>query len=178
MASYPKLTEMMANTPAAGSRFVFENQIIPYLVDVWLDDYARAVTQADVVETVVSGFSYLFDVAAGRLIAAWGISEGRHAGARDAARMAGHPLSAGLHFHRGHAIPHSLGGPTDINLVPQRASVNVGPFRVLERRAVANPGSLYFTYWRYGPATDQRPVAVDQGLLVPGHPPEIRVHAN
>ncbi len=51
--------------------------------------------------------------------------------------MAGHPLSDGPHYHRGHASPHTLGGPTDIKLVPQLGSVNVEPFRDLERRAVA-----------------------------------------
>jgi hypothetical protein len=92
--------------------------------------------------------------------------------------MAGHPLSAGPHYHRGHAIPHTLGGPTDINLVPQSGSVNVGAFRVLERRAVKTPGSLYFTYWTYRSRDAQTPVSVDQGLLVPGEPPEIRHHSN
>jgi hypothetical protein len=92
--------------------------------------------------------------------------------------MTGHPLSAGASYHRGHAIPHTLGGPTDINLVPQRGSINVGPFRALERQAVATPGSLYFTYWIYQGPTEQTPRWVEQGLLVPGRPPDIRKHSN
>jgi hypothetical protein len=133
---------------------------------------------SEVVETTVDRFSYLFDVAAERLIAAWGVSRGRDAAARDRSRMAGHPLSAGPLYHRGHAIPHTLGGPTDINLVPQRGSVNVGAFRELERRAVATPGALYFTYWIYRNVQSQTPTDVDQGLIVPGRPPELRTHRN
>ena len=93
-------------------------------------------------------------------------------------RMAGHPLGGDRHDHRGHAIPHTLGGPTDINLVPQRGSVNVGPFRVLEIEAVATPGALYFTYWSYAARGDQRPNGVDQGLIVIGKKPRIIRHLN
>ena len=178
VATYLGLVQLLASAALHNSDSVFKDRVIPYLVEVWLSDYERVVKESEVVETGVDNFSYLFDVAAGRLIAAWGISRGRHAGPRDQSRMAGHPLSAGPHYHRGHAVPHTLGGPTDINLVPQRASVNVGPFRVLERRAVATPGSLYFTYWVYTPQSGQRPMTVDQGLLVPGQPPEIRTHPN
>jgi hypothetical protein len=164
----------------------FAGKVIPYLIDVWLADYAPAARhQPDIVETEASDFSYLFDISGERLIAAWGISKGRHAGRRDAYRMAGHPLSAGPHYHRGHAIPHTLGGPTDINLVPQLGRVNVGPFRPLEKRAVATPGSLYFTYWQYtgpapggGRAPAQTPTGVDQGLLIAGQWPQIAHHGN
>jgi hypothetical protein len=139
----------------------------------------------DVIETTTSEFSYLFDIQAERLIAAWGISRGRHGGTRDKARMAGHPNSAGPRYHRGHAIPHTLGGTTDINLVPQLGSINVGPFRLLEKKAVATPGSLYFTYWIYAgsrPTRDghpgQTPTSVDQGLLIAGQQPLIQHYGN
>ena len=92
--------------------------------------------------------------------------------------MSGHPLSAGHRYHRGHAIPHSLGGPTDINLVPQLGRINVGAFRHLEKLAVATPGALYFTYWRYGRSNTQTPRGVDQGLLCPGAVPKIETHLN
>lgn len=152
--------------------------MIPYLIKVWLDDYGRVGTAYDIVETEVDGFNYLFDIAAERLLAAFGVSRGRHGEPRDRSRMAGHPLSAGPLYHRGHAIPHTLGGPTDINLVPQLGAINVGPFRELEKRAVATPGSLYFTYWIYRTPRDQKPIAVDQGLLIPGRPPEIHHYRN
>lgn len=177
MAAYPRLASLLTGSvaqPGAGSW----DRVIPYLVDVWLGDYARVAGPSEIVETTADHFSYLFDIPAGRLIAAWGISRGRHPGARDRSRMAGHPLSAGPRYHRGHAIPHTLGGPTDINLVPQLGAVNVGPFRVLEKRAVATPGSLYFTYWTYSARSGQRPMTVDQGLIIPGQPPEIRTHPN
>jgi hypothetical protein len=148
-------------------------RVVPTLVDAWLSDYRRSWSCDDIIETSTDGFSYLFDVSNQRLIAAWGISRGRHAGARDKARMAGHPLSAGANYHRGHAIPHTLGGPTDINLVPQLGKINIGPFRRLEKEAVATPGALYFTYWIYADQSGQTPVSVEQGLLVPGTPPRI-----
>jgi len=152
--------------------------VVRYLTSRWLSEYARKSPSNDVVQTSAGNFSYLFDIAAERLIAAWGVSQGRHAGARDASRMAGHPLSAGPLYHRGHAIPHTLGGPTDINLVPQLGSVNIGKFRPLERQAVATPGAFYFTYWRYSSRATQTPSGVDQGLLIPGTNADIRTHGN
>lgn len=178
MATYPQLARLIAGATAANGELLFNTRAIPYLVAVWLNDYERGVTHSAIVETSVRTFSYLFDVDAERLIAAWGMSGVFDPGQRDSARMASHPMSKGPHYHRGHAIPHSLGSPTDINLVAQRASVNVGPFRILERRAVATPGSLYFTYWGYDPKSGQHPSKVDQGLLIPGQLPDIRTFAN
>lgn len=178
MERYARLPQLAAALTTRNVETVLKGSVVPYLIDVWIGDYERSAKDADIVETTSSDFSYLFDITAGRLIAAWGVSRGRDGSARPNARMKGHPLSAGPLYHRGHAIPHTLGGPTDINLVPQRGSVNVGPFRELERRAVANPGSFYFTHWHYVGPTDQTPVRVDQGLLIPGQRPDIRTHAN
>ncbi len=61
-----------------------------------------------------------------------------------------------------------MGGGTDINLVAQKGAINVGPFREIEKRAVANPGSLYFTYWTYPAGNSQRPIRVQQGLILSG----------
>lgn len=185
MATYPMLSQLVRALKPEASEDGFVKVVVPYLVDVWLSDYARYTSTMNVVETQASTFSYLFDVAAERLIAAWGISRGRHGGARDSGRMRGHPNSAGALYHRGHAIPHTLGGPTDINLVPQLGRINVGPFRPLEMRAVATPGSFYFSYWSYfgsaptrGGAPGQTPTGVDQGLLVPGWLPIVVPHGN
>jgi len=153
-------------------------EVAERLVQLWLDEYTRLHFPHDVVETTAASFSYLFDIGPQRLIAAWGVSAGRDAAKRDAGRMAGHPLSAGKRYHRGHAIPHTLGGPTDINLVPQLGSVNVGPFRPLEKQAVATPGSFYFTYWKYRDNSTQTPSGVDQGLLIPDGTSDIRRHGN
>ena len=178
VANYPELVRLVAGLNGRNATSVFTGQVVPYLVDVWLSDYERLGGGDNVVETRAGDFCYLFDITEGRLLAAWGFSRGRFGGPRDKARMAGHPLSAGEHYHRGHAIAHTLGGETDINLVPQRGSVNIGAFRVLERRAVENPGALYFSYWTYRSRDDQVPVTVDQGLLVPGQRPDVRVHPN
>jgi hypothetical protein len=153
-------------------------RIVDYLTSAWLDEYGGMAPGGEVVEVTNEAFSYLFDIPTGRLIAAWGLSSGRASHARDKSRMAGHPLSAGPLYHRGHAIPHTLGGGTDINLVPQLGAVNIGPFRALERQAVATPGALYFTYWRYARGQSQQPIGVEQGLIVPGSAPDIRLHGN
>jgi hypothetical protein len=184
VAEYPRLEGLLRAVNPRSPNAGFTNKIVPYLVEVWLDDYARTSRKADIVETTVSGFSYLFDLNPDRLrlIAAWGMSQGRHGEPRDKARMRGHPLSDAKLRDRGHAIAHSLGGPCDINLVPQLLKINRGPFQKLERNAVATPGSLYFTYWTYarnGPA-GQTPAGVEQGLLIAGHSPQITIapHGN
>jgi hypothetical protein len=149
-----------------------------YLCDEWFEDYRRAAPRTDLVETSSDNFSYLFDVKFGRLIAAWGISRGRDAHVRDKSRMARHPLGGDAAYHRGHAIPHRLGGGTDINLVTQKGSVNVGPFRKLENEAIAFPGSLYFTYWMYPTGDSQKPRWSQQGLLKPGGSLQLADHPN
>lgn len=175
MANYISIYSEVEVANAANATQVFEARVIPALVDIWLG--ASNGLSDNVVETSSANFSYLFDIGQERLIAAWGVSRGRIGGARDASRMKGFPLSAGATYHRGHAIPHRLGGALDINLVPQLGQINVGPFRKLEREAVATPGALYFTFWRYrGPS--QTPAGVDQGLLIPGQTPKIRTFAN
>ena len=178
MPDYEGLEELLKRMSTPKSKETFESAVIPGLVDAWLDDYSKSAGSDDIVETAVENFSYLFDIKNGRLIAAWGISQGRHGGKRDASRMAGHPLSAGKRYHRGHAIAHTLGGGTDINLVAQLGSINIGPFRALEREAVATPGALYFTYWMYGAGDSQKPVGVQQGLLCRGEMPKLRTHKN
>jgi hypothetical protein len=185
MAQYPLLPDLVRTVDPRSPYEGFITKVVPYLVDVWLDDYSRTSHITGIVETTVSEFFYLFDIGAERLIAAWGMSKGRHGEARDASRMAGHPLSTGPLYHRGHAIPHTLGGPTDINLVPQFGKINIGPFRPLEKKAVASPGSFYFTYWSYlgaargrGGSPGQTPTGVDQGLLIAGQPPQVAHHGN
>src|SRR5688572_20716410 len=105
MPSYPLLAQLTGRVQPANASVLIPRSIVPYLVDIWLTDYTRGRAATDIVETSADDFSYLFDVAAERLIAAWGMSRGRHGGARDRSRMSGHPLSAGPLYHRGHAIP-------------------------------------------------------------------------
>src|SRR5262249_52706616 len=106
----------------------FPVEVVRRLTEIWLDDYCVRGGTDQIIETTTSGFSYLFGIRNERLIAAWGLSQGRNSEPRPAARMAGHPLGLGPLYHRGHAIPHTLGGPADINLVPQLGRINVGPF--------------------------------------------------
>ena len=175
MANYNRISSYVMAATAANASQVFATRVIPALVDIWLA--ASAGLSDDVVETTSANFSYLFDIGQQRLIGAWGISQGRFGGARDASRMKQSPQSAGPTYHRGHAIPHRLGGPLDINLVPQLGQINIGRFRELEKQAVATPGSLYFTFWKYR-GKSQTPIGVDQGLLIPGQMPKITSFAN
>jgi hypothetical protein len=178
MPEYPRLASLLGTINPAVSERAFESDILPYLQQIWLDDYTSTASDSDIIQVSPDNFSYLFDVAAGRLIAAWGISRGEHKGDRPSSRMKKHPKGAGVLYHRGHAIPHTLGGGTDINLVAQLGSVNIGPFRPLEIEAVATPGAFYFTYWMYAAGKSQKPKAVEQGLLIAGRPPDIRRHKN
>src|SRR4051812_18095657 len=77
---------------------VFSKRIAPQ----WCEEYRRSTALSDILETTVDGFTYLFDVTQGRALGAYGISKGFHSGPRPAARMAGHPQSAGAKYHRGH----------------------------------------------------------------------------
>jgi hypothetical protein len=158
---------------------LFADQIIPYLLETWLNHYDLAGSGGEVAHVHVNELSYFFDIGPDRLIAAWGISEGRFAGDRDKSRMQGYPVTNRPVYHAGHAIPHRFGGGTDINLTAQLGKVNIGPFREIETRAVRTPGSLYFTYWMYGrDSTAQLAQRVQQGLLIPGSHPEIRIFKN
>lgn len=155
-----------------------EKRVVPYLQQVWIADYLLHTMEHEIVAVGLDRFSYLYDTLGSRLVAAWTISQGPIGHERDKSRMQGHPLTARPGYHRGHVIPHQLGGLCDINLVNQRGSLNIGEFRRLERLAVANPGALYFTYWQYASAIDDTPAFVDQGLLIPGQPADIVTHAN
>lgn len=180
MLSYTHVSALVEAMPAGTASPPQWQPVVDALVDMWLSDYGAYASGGNIVETQNEGFSYLFDIAAERLLAAWGVSSGKNTAPRPASRMAGAPLGGPEGYHRGHAIPHTLGGGTDINLVPQAGWINIGPFRPLEKKAVATPGAFYFTYWTYRGATGhgQRPTGVEQGLLLPGRPAEVVPHGN
>jgi hypothetical protein len=178
MESYARVIALWEELRHVEEDADFSDAIVPELINIWLTAYEAATSASEIVEVPLNGFSYLFDIRNERLVAAWGVSQGPADHERDASRMRGHPMSAGDDYHRGHAIAHSLGGGADINLVPQRGSLNVGAFRELERRAIAHPGSLYFTHWLYEADEEQTPRRVEQGLLAPGHAADIRRHDN
>jgi hypothetical protein len=163
MPSYRELGRILKGATTGFGGTHFDQIVVPYLLSVWLDDYRQWARSSEIVQTSVDCFSYLFDIDFERLVAAWGVSTGRHSGVRDRSRMAGHPLSVGRAYHRGHGIAHTLGGGMDINLVPQLGSLNTGRFRMLEREAVASPGAFYFSYWRYLGSRRQKPRGVEQG---------------
>lgn len=178
--NYPELLSLVrTGSPSASWELLLTNRLIPYLVQTWLGHYDLAGTGGEVVEVRLAQFSYLFDIGPDRLIAAWGISQGRFGGDRDKRRIQGYPVSNRPLYHAGHAIPHRLGGGMDINLSAQLGSMNTGPFRKLENEAVNTPGSLYFSYWMYGAGPKMQLASrIQQGLLVRGGAPEIKVFNN
>ncbi|MBA3316135.1 MAG: hypothetical protein M3552_13860 [Planctomycetota bacterium] len=119
MPADPRLASLLGTINRSVSERTFEADVLPYLKEIWLEDYTSSMSEWDIVEVSPDNFSYLFDVGRGRLIAAWGIGRGKHTDERDVSRMKRHPKGAGARYHRGHAIPHTLGGGTDINLVAQ-----------------------------------------------------------
>jgi hypothetical protein len=180
MTNYHHIEQSVKQLAAVADHSTFVHRISRMLVDSWLHDYDCTSPDGEIVGTTTSDFTYLFDLTEERLIAAFGVSRGAIHTARDKSRMAGHPLSAGRGYHRGHAIPHSLGGPTDINLVPQLGKINIGPFRKLEIEATKSPGSLYFTHWVYHKNNGQTPSSVNQGLVHYAPEPglKLRRHGN
>jgi len=180
--TYPELTRILSNAqPGAPWSDRLEKFIIPYLTHAWLRHYRMALSGGDIVEVPLGQYSYLFDIGPDRLIAAWGISRGRFAGDRPNSRIAGHPVANRDIYDAGHAISHRLGGGTDINLAAQLASVNRKAFQELERTAVKNPGSLYFTYWMYYRAAEKKvqlASRIQQGVISQNAPPQIRDFKN
>ena len=148
------------------------------LVELWGEDYEAANPLAELLETTVDHVTYLFDADAERVVGMYGMPKA--AGhKRDASRMKGHPLQQGAGLHRGHLMAHSLGGGTDINLVPQMGSLNVGAFRELERLADGTTNSLYFVRPVYAPGNDgDQPDQLEQGLVLGGKSLQYRLHGN
>ncbi|MGB6691929.1 MAG: DNA/RNA non-specific endonuclease [Terracidiphilus sp.] len=147
--------------------------IVHQLEPLWCDDYYAAHPDAEIVSVdlkdTLSSFTYLFDIRLQRAVVAFGVPAfATHR--RDPSRMAGHPLSAGSQFHRGHLMAHSIGGGTDINLVPQLGKLNVGEFRKLERQvrdlAKQNLQCLYWVRCIYN-NDSQTPSNLEQCMIAP-----------
>jgi DNA/RNA non-specific endonuclease len=155
------------------------------LVPLWCDDYAASNPLAQLLEVNTGDpggrdFSYLFDLTAQRNIVAWGVpAYVTHK--RDASRMAGHPLGGDNRYHRGHLMSHATGGGTDINLVPQLGSVNIGAFRRLERMvrglAQQHQTCLYFVRTIYGDSS-QMPSEIEQCVIQPSKAVSYAIHGN
>jgi hypothetical protein len=154
------------------------------LIPLWCDEYYLANPAADMVQVDLdesaSSFSYLFDIQLERVLAAFGVPiYSKHK--RDASRMAGHPLANAGKFHRGHLMAHSIGGGTDINLVPQLGKLNIGAFRVLERMvrdlAKQNLRSFYFVRPLYGDRS-QMPGRFEQCVILPSKALLYSLHNN
>jgi hypothetical protein len=119
---------------------VDETALVDHLAGAWAESYSARYANADLVEVDQGALTFLFDLAAQRVVGVYGRSVPTVT-PRPASRMRGHPLPLNATaLVRGHLIAHSIGGGTDINLVPQNAAVNVsGAWRGLERLAQQNP---------------------------------------
>ncbi len=123
------------------------------LSDEWAAAYrAQALPGHDpaLVEVDQAKFTYLFDLTLARVVGVYGESSPTGA-PRPGPRMRGFPLppnAPGL--VRGHLVAHSIGGGTDINLIPQSARLNLsGAWRRLEQTAQAHPGCFVAIEARY-----------------------------
>jgi hypothetical protein len=124
------------------------------LSDEWASSYrarARPGDDPELVEVDQGELTYLFDVTLARVVGVYGKSASTSA-LRPAARMRGFPLPPDTPaVIRGHLVAHSIGGGTDINLIPQDAHLNLSAgWRRLERMAQAHPGCFIAIEARYG----------------------------
>lgn len=117
-----------------------EGDLPALLSDAWASTYRGMVDVCEFVEVDQGKLTYLFDISAGRVVGVYGRAAPT-ASPRPSSRMRGHPLPAVEGLVRGHLVAHSIGGGTDINLIPQSAQLNVsGAWRRFERLAQNSPG--------------------------------------
>jgi hypothetical protein len=114
------------------------------LSDGWSTAYrGRTRAPTELVEIDQAALTYLFDVTAARVVGVYGraLVTGTP---RPASRMRGFPLpSSAQRLVRGHLVAHTLGGGTDINLIPQSAALNISKaWRRLERLAQGQPDAF------------------------------------
>ncbi len=108
-------------------------------------------------------FTYGFDIAAERLVYVTGTTGAPEV--RDRSRQQGSPKSSARDDEKGHVIATSLGGGTDINLIPQARSVNRGKgsqWASIERELAKRPGSAVAIHLVYSDDS-QRPTSFEFG---------------
>lgn len=121
------------------------SELTEFLLSGWADAYRAATTgTVELVEVDQGELTYLFDIANERVVGFCGRSVSPP-GVYPSARMRGFPLPIdhARRLIRGHLAGHSIGGGTDINLVPQDRTLNVSAdWRRLERFAQRHPGAF------------------------------------
>lgn len=136
--------------------------------DAWAAQYrAESTGETEVVEVELGTLTYLFDIANERVVGVHGRSAPTNA-VRPAARMRGHPSynkRGEEQTDRGHLVAHTIGGGTDINLVPQARALNVSAgWRAFERYLQEHAGAFFVVQVEYGDES-QRPFALVYGVL-------------
>jgi hypothetical protein len=157
MEQYLKVAQGVPNPVGHAAAIAYLNRVLPPL---WANQYPAK--GGELLTVTLGGpmgqegaVSTLFDLRSptsktdNRVVAVWGISRAEPASTRDTTRMAGFLGGVWSDNYpgrdRGHFFAHTMGGGTDINLFPQRASVNRGgEWRRMERYAAANPGTFCF----------------------------------
>lgn len=156
------------------------------LPDLWRAAYDRMPGSGDDVVFVEQGsYTYLFDLQAERVVAAYGLSAKNPVKRKSPEvkkRMEGFLGKMSDRFlgrgNKGHIMSHAQGGGMDINLFPQRPDVNLGQspsgkiYRQMERYGAANPGSFCFSRLLYDDPT-WVPFEIEYGVLY--HPAQFRV---
>lgn len=133
--------------------------LVPKLFSLWESDYAAMPGGGGEWLEVLSPdrrILTLFHLARGRqsttedhVVAVCGFPRSERASSRDRGRMAGFLKKVWSAtypgYDRGHFFAHTMGGGLDINLFPQRSSVNRGGrWRELEEYARNTPGCFCF----------------------------------
>lgn len=141
------------------------------IADAWAEQYRRETTQeTELVEIELGTFTYLYDVAHERVVGVYGRSAPTDA-PRPSARMRGHPSynrPGEAPTDRGHLAAHTIGGGTDINLVPQTHTLNVSSaWRRFERYLQKHPGTFFLVQVVYADSS-QRPSAFVYGVVEEG----------
>jgi hypothetical protein len=128
-----------------------EQTLAVRLSDGWASSYRAACKITELVEVDQGELTYLFDISAQRVVGVYGRSAPTDL-PRPSSRMRSFPLPpSATNVVRGHLAAHSIGGGTDINLIPQDAALNISAgWLRLERLAQANPGCFFAIEIGYG----------------------------
>ena len=142
-----------------------------WIADAWASQYRRQTNgETDLVEVDLGTFTYLFDIAYQRVVGVYGRSAPTNA-PRPAARMRGHPSynkPGEAPTDRGHLAAHTIGGGTNINLVPQAHALNISrSWRDFERDLQKHPGRFFVVQVEYSDDS-QRPSGFVYGAVQDG----------
>ena len=104
---YDLLRSRIATLSPAALTIFMRQELPRRLAEAWSRAYAANSPNSEIVAVDQSTFTYLFDIAQERNIAAYGIMGGRNLTVRDHARMAGDPALSAL-YARAQVLPVTM----------------------------------------------------------------------